>query len=61
MGYLGIGAILYFIWPRGDASTALFVASNRRDPHFYGGGFATIPAYLKDLFGGCRSGRSTAG
>jgi hypothetical protein len=28
---------------------------------FYGGGFATVPAYLKDLFGGWRSARSTAG
>jgi MFS family permease len=53
MGYLGIGAILYFVlasW--GTSAVALFVVVTAVILSFYGGGFATVPAYLKDLFGG---------
>jgi MFS family permease len=57
MGYLGIGTILYFILASsGTASLALFVAVTAVILSFYGGGFATIPAYLKDLFGGLEVG-----
>ena len=57
MGYLGIGAILYFVlasW--GTAGVALFVGVTAVILSFYGGGFATVPAYLKDLFGGLQVG-----
>jgi MFS family permease len=57
MGYLGIGAILYFVlasW--GTAGVALFVGVTAIILSFYGGGFATVPAYLKDLFGGLEVG-----
>jgi MFS family permease len=52
MGYLGIGAVLYFILAvKGDSSVGLFVVVTAIILSFYGGGFATVPAYLKDLFG----------
>jgi MFS family permease len=52
MGYLGIGALLYFlIATTGTASVAVFVVFTGIILSFYGGGFATVPAYLKDLFG----------
>jgi hypothetical protein len=35
----------------GSQSLALFVVSTLIILSFYGGGFATVPAYLKDLFG----------
>jgi MFS family permease len=57
MGYLGIGAVLYFVlasW--GTAGVALFVGVTAVILSFYGGGFATVPAYLKDLFGGMQVG-----
>jgi MFS family permease len=57
MGYLGIGAVLYFVlasW--GTAGVALFVGVTAVILSFYGGGFATVPAYLKDLFGGLQVG-----
>ena len=51
-----LGAILFFALPltRGDHlnSVPLFVAIAVLIISMYGGGFATIPAYLKDLFGG---------
>lgn len=51
-----LGAILYFILPlaRQDRlnSVPLFVIIAAVVISMYGGGFATIPAYLKDLFGG---------
>jgi MFS family permease len=57
MGYLGIGAILYFILASsGTAAVALFVGVTAVIISFYGGGFATVPAYLKDLFGGLQVG-----
>ena len=50
------GAILYSTLPltRADHlnSVLLFVAISAVVISMYGGGFATIPAYLKDLFGG---------
>ncbi|MEV6020142.1 MULTISPECIES: OFA family MFS transporter [unclassified Streptomyces] len=50
--YLGVGALMYALiaW-LGDSSKPLFVLSALVILSFYGGGFATIPAYLKDLFG----------
>jgi len=57
MCYLGIGAVLYFILASsGTAGVALFVAVTAVILSFYGGGFATVPAYLKDLFGGLEVG-----
>ncbi|MBA2639638.1 MAG: OFA family MFS transporter [Nocardioidaceae bacterium] len=50
--YLGGGMILYFLVATvGDTSTALFVLLTAIILSFYGGGFATVPAYLRDLFG----------
>lgn len=52
MVYLGLGAALYFVlatW--GNTSMALFIVLAGVILSFYGGGFATIPAYLRDLFG----------
>ena len=52
MVYLGVGAILYFLLAStGTASVAWFVLLTGLILSFYGGGFATVPAYLKDLFG----------
>jgi MFS family permease len=54
--FFTLGAILYFFLPltRQDHmnSVPLFVAIAAVVISMYGGGFATIPAYLKDLFGG---------
>jgi MFS family permease len=54
--FFTLGAILYFILPftRQDRldSVPLFVGIAVVVLSMYGGGFATIPAYLKDLFGG---------
>ncbi|ONI85663.1 MFS transporter [Saccharothrix sp. ALI-22-I] len=50
--YLGAGALTYLVLAlSGNASTPLFVVCAMLILSFYGGGFATIPAYLKDLFG----------
>lgn len=50
--YLGVGALMYaLIWLLGDSSKPLFVLCALVILSFYGGGFATVPAYLKDLFG----------
>ncbi|HEY6352133.1 MAG TPA: OFA family MFS transporter [Candidatus Angelobacter sp.] len=50
-----LGAVLYYLMPRtaasGMNSVPLFVAIAALVISMYGGGFATIPAYLKDLFG----------
>ena len=52
MMYLGVGAVLYFLLATvSTASIALFVLFTGIILSFYGGGFATVPAYLKDLFG----------
>ncbi|MCF7547690.1 OFA family MFS transporter [Pseudonocardia sp. WMMC193] len=50
--YLGVGALLYialtFI---GEGNKAVFLICAMLILSFYGAGFATIPAYLRDLFG----------
>ena len=55
--YLGAGAALYLLVVLfGTLSLPLFVVLTVVILSFYGGGFATIPAYLKDLFGGFQVG-----
>lgn len=52
MVYLGGGMILYTaLAVAGHLATALFVLLAGVILSFYGGGFATVPAYLRDLFG----------
>ena len=52
MIYLGVGAVLYFlVASMGTTGIGLFVILTGIILSFYGGGFATVPAYLKDLFG----------
>jgi MFS family permease len=54
--FFTLGPILYFLMPFTGSnhinSVPLFVALACLALSMYGGGFATIPAYLKDLFGG---------
>ncbi|WP_369354811.1 OFA family MFS transporter [Streptomyces sp. cg2] len=55
--YLGIGALLYLTLLLGkNSSVTLFIGAAMVILSFYGGGFATVPAYLKDLFGGYQVG-----
>lgn len=50
--YLGVGMVLYVLLALfGQAATGLFVLFACVILSFYGGGFATVPAYLRDLFG----------
>jgi MFS family permease len=50
--YLGVGALLYLlITLLGNANQALFLVASMLILSFYGAGFATVPAYLRDLFG----------
>jgi MFS family permease len=50
--YLGVGMVTYLLLALvGDVSIALFVLLAGVILSFYGGGFATVPAYLRDLFG----------
>ena len=50
--YLGVGALLYLvILLFGEGNKVLFLACALIILSFYGAGFATVPAYLKDLFG----------
>jgi MFS family permease len=51
--YFVLGSTLYCLIPfsQGINSVALFVALTCVIISMYGGGFATIPAYLRDLFG----------
>ncbi|TFV60188.1 MFS transporter [Geodermatophilus sp. DF01-2] len=52
MVYLGVGAVLYVLLATvGSSATWLFVLLAAVIISFYGGGFATVPAYLRDLFG----------
>ena len=53
MIYLGLGALLYALVPTAGnlGSTALFVGLFCIILSMYGAGFATIPAYLRDMFG----------
>ena len=55
--YLGLGMVFYVMLALfGGSSTLLFVAFAGVIISFYGGGFATVPAYLKDMFGGFQVG-----
>ncbi|GHH82007.1 MFS transporter [Streptomyces sulfonofaciens] len=50
--YLGAGALMYLLIVEfGDSAKPLFVLCAAVILSFYGGGFSTLPAYLKDLFG----------
>ncbi|WP_295696272.1 OFA family MFS transporter [Lapillicoccus sp.] len=50
--YLGGGIVLYVVLALvGQTATAIFVLLAAVILSFYGGGFATAPAYLRDLFG----------
>jgi MFS family permease len=51
--YFILGAVLYSLlpWAQSTGSLVLFVALSCVIISMYGGGFATIPAYLRDLFG----------
>jgi MFS family permease len=52
MLYLGGGALLYTVLAlAGSSTTFLYVVLAFLIISFYGGGFATAPAYLRDLFG----------
>jgi MFS family permease len=52
MMYLGGGVVFYaLVAVLGQQSVGLFVVLALVIISFYGGGFATVPAYLKDLFG----------
>ncbi|MEV0703059.1 OFA family MFS transporter [Saccharopolyspora sp. NPDC050389] len=55
--YLGGGVLLYLgIVLFGATGVPVFVLCAMLILSFYGGGFATVPAYLKDLFGGLQVG-----
>ena len=58
-----LGIVLYALVPYSAAhgNLPLFVLCFRVILSMYGGGFATIPAYLKDMFGTRMSAPSTAG
>lgn len=53
--FFALGAVLYFLLPLTGGnhwnSVVLFVSICAVVLSMYGGGFATIPAYLKDMFG----------
>jgi hypothetical protein len=53
MIFFGLGAVLYFLipWTKNIGSLGLFVLICCIILTMYGGGFATIPAYLRDMFG----------
>jgi MFS family permease len=52
MVFLGGGMLLYVALATiGSTATWLFVLLAAVIISFYGGGFATVPAYLRDLFG----------
>jgi len=56
--YFILGAALYSSvpWIQGQGSVTLFVFATGLILTMYGGGFATIPAYLRDLFGSYQVG-----
>jgi len=56
--YFILGALLYAMlpWAQQTQSKVLFVALTAVIISMYGGGFATIPAYLKDMFGSYQVG-----
>ena len=50
--YLGVGALLYLtITLMQNSNKIVFIACTLLILSFYGAGFATVPAYLRDLFG----------
>lgn len=50
--YLGVGALLYLtIMLMGNSNKFVFLVATIVILSFYGAGFATVPAYLRDLFG----------
>jgi len=50
--YLGVGAVLYLVIVlTTNSNKVLFLVCAMLILSFYGGGFSTVPAYLKDLFG----------
>lgn len=50
--YLGVGALLYLVLiVVQHASKPLFLVVSMLLLSFYGAGFASVPAYLRDLFG----------
>jgi len=50
--YLGVGMLLFTgVATIADTSTALFVLLMVVIISYYGGGFSTVPSYLRDLFG----------
>ena len=50
--YLGVGALLYLgLTLLTNTNKVLFLLISMLLLSFYGGGFATVPAYLRDLFG----------
>ena len=52
MVYLGVGIVLYLLIAfLGNSSLVLFIIAAVFILSFYGGGFSTIPAYLRDMFG----------
>ncbi|MFC7400804.1 OFA family MFS transporter [Citricoccus sp. GCM10030269] len=52
MIYLGVGLAMYLLIAlTSGANLVLFIIATMVIISFYGGGFATIPAYLKDMFG----------
>ncbi len=56
--YFILGALLYASvpWIQGQGNVTLFVIVTGLILTMYGGGFATIPAYLRDLFGSYQVG-----
>jgi len=52
MIYLGVGVLLYLLIALvGNSSLVLFIIAAVLILSFYGGGFSTMPAYLRDMFG----------
>ncbi|MEO9247894.1 OFA family MFS transporter [Citricoccus nitrophenolicus] len=52
MMYLGIGLAMYLVIAlMGGANLVVFIVATMVIISFYGGGFSTVPAYLKDMFG----------
>ncbi|MGU3500304.1 L-lactate MFS transporter [Mycobacterium sp. C31M] len=49
--YLGLGALFYLVLILVDTSKPVFLFACILVLSFYGAGFATVPAYLRDLFG----------
>ena len=50
--YLGVGAVMYLLLLLvGPGNKAVFLLATLLILSFYGAGFSTLPAYLKDLFG----------